>query len=668
MIVLSCAAQGLAATFSMASKWTNNTQTVNDVTITFDGSSTSETGYFKMVKGGYLNISVPSTSTNIIRRITINYVDGYYPQDTTLLVVDNPSSCIFYKGNRTKSSTWWGAKQTVTFTNGSASSGSNLDLRISSIVVTTNSDMQLYKVTQQAIDPSGITHAANTTDNSTAVGITYGTGFLYNSKDDKVEPLNTTTYNAEVYKAMGYIWETNSQTMPNVSIGTQNIIPRTGAYYILEPTQSGEITVYMCHFSKTTIYVLESGKIYKRWQAPDANNNTRTWYTFKVRAGYKYYLYSRASTGYASPLYGFEFIPQTTRSSQYMVANGETFYNHKTIRSVDDITMTFGGWLSETNARQSDILANNSSTYGSYTDTWTAAAGSGYTAINGFQYVTGGNGNDPTDELTDNHFGSYYKNPCRGTYYKFEPRKNGWLNVYVVQEARTLYFTDENGKGKQASYYSVDASNLTIGTDSGYTVKAKGFYEYSFYVNAGQTYFLYAAGSKLGFAGFEFNLNERDLGSMAINSGNGTVQFNPYTNVTFTRTLTKNRWNSLVLPFSMNEAQVRETFGEGTTIMQFDDVANNTIKFKQHYYQYIVAGQPCLIFPTGGWDAVADSSNHDQVTSFTMKQVSVRSDNAGLKDYKSTTTTGYTMKGIYAASTTVPAVSYWLIANNTIGR
>jgi len=124
----------------------------------------------------------------------------------------------------------------------------------------------------------------------------------------------------------------------------------------------------------------------------------------------------------------------------------------------------------------------------------------------------------------------------------------------------------------------------------------------------------------------------------------------------------------LVLPFSMNEAQVRETFGEGTMIMQFDDVANNTIKFKRHYYQYIVAGQPCLIFPTAGWDAVADSSDHTTVSTFTMRQVSVRSDNAGLKEYTSTTIPGYTMKGLYAASTTVPGVSYWLVANNTIGR
>ena len=410
--------------------------------------------------------------------------------------------------------------------------------------------------------------------------------------------------------------------------------------------------------------------MYEKYMAPDAGNNTRTWYTFKVRAGYRYYIYSMATNGWTSPLYGFEFIPESARNNQYMVATGETFYNHKTIRSVGDITMTFGGWLSEANARQADIISNNSSAYGTYTDSWVEGKTTGYTAINGFQYYTEGNGNNPLNEanLAYDTKRDYYMNPCRGTYYKFEPRRTGSVKVYVLQNAGiTTFFTDENGTAQAATYIS--DNTLTKGTDNGYTAASKGFYQYTFKVYAGQTYFLFAPNSKLGFGGFEFNLDSTsDPGSLTMNYGDGTGQFNSYANVTFNRTLTKNRWNSLVLPFSMNEAQVRETFGEGTMIMQFDDVANNTIKFKRHYYQYIVAGQPCLIFPTAGWDAVADSSDHTTVSAFTMRQVSVRSDNAGLKEYTSTTIPGYTMKGLYAASTTVPGVSYWLVANNTIGR
>lgn len=664
MFAMTMTSQALAATFSMATKWSSNTMTVGDVTVAFDSTSTPQTGYVKMVKGGTLTI----TSTNTVRRITINYVAGYVPSSASAITVDNSASCVFTPIATTTSTSWWGGKASVKITD-DATNGN--DLRISSIVVTTNNDMQIYKVSQSVTNPSGITHTNNSTNNSTSVGITYGTGFGNNSSDIDVYPnVVPTTKNAAVYNAMGYWWETNSQTWPNVTIGSENIIPRTGAYYVLNPTVSGEITVYMCHFKETTIYVLENGKMYKKYTAPDSNNNTRTWYTFKVRAGYRYYIYSMATKGWTSPLYGFEFISESARNNQYMVADGETFYNHKTIRSVGDITMTFGGWLSEANARQADIISNNSSAYGTYTDLWVAGKTTDYTAINGFQYYTEGNGNNPLNEanLAYDTKRDYYMNPCRGTYYKFEPRRTGWVNVYVLQNAgKTTFFTDENGTAQAATYIS--DNTLTKGTDNGYTAASKGFYQYTFMVYAGQTYFLFAPKSKLGFGGFEFNLDSTSvLGSLTMNYGDGTAHFNSYANVTFNRTLTKNRWNSLVLPFSMNEAQVRETFGEGTMIMQFDDVANNTIKFKRHYYQYIVAGQPCLIFPTAGWDAVADSSDHTTVSTFTMRQVSVRSDNAGLKEYTSTTIPGYTMKGLYAASTTVPGVSYWLVANNTIGR
>ncbi|MBM6993465.1 MAG: hypothetical protein I3J02_09420 [Prevotella sp.] len=665
----------------MATKWSSNTMTVNDVTVTFSATSTPQTGYVKMVKGGTLTIS----SAKKVRRITITYYTDttktYAPVLTNAITVDSSATCVFKPQATSSTTTWWGAKTSVVITD-DATNGN--DLRIASIVVTTNNDMQIYKVLQQNTVPDGITHAANSTNNATSVGITYGTGFGKDSIDSKVQPINTNTANAGVFNAMGYIWQTNSQTAPNVTMGSQNIMPRTGAYYILEPTQNGEITLYMNHFHLTSIYVLEDGNVYKKYTSTDASNNLRTWFTFNVRAGYRYYLYSTEITGWACPLFGFEFIPRTTANNFYSVANGEAIYNRKIVRSVDDITMTYGGWLSEANSRQSDVLANNANTYSStyanasVTDTWTSGAAispadahSDYNTQ--FPYYTAGNGQDPTNEATVPYSttDSYYKVPSHGTFYKFEPKKNGRLLVCVIQETKPLYMVDENGSAQTAEETGLNNEYpgvFTIGSDKSYTPSAKGAYGYWFDVYAGRTYFLFAKGSKLGFRGFYFSPASTTATDLTIAYGDGTEKFADYANVTFTRTLTRNRWNSLVLPFSMNEAQVRQTFGEGTTILQFDDVANNTIKFKRHYYQYIIAGQPCFIFPTNNWDAPADSSDHSTVASFTMKGVSVRSDNAALKTYDSKTITGYTMKGLYAASTTVPGVSYWLVANNTIGR
>lgn len=668
LLAVGMTSQSIGATFSMATKWSTNTSTDGGVTVSFN-NYTTETGYIKIVKGSTVTIA----SDNTVRRITINYTaPEFVPKQTATLTVNNAESVEFKPQATATTTTWWGASKSVVITNDVANGG---DLRIASIVVTTNSDMQIYKVEQAAANPSSAIHAAKTVQNPTSVGITYGTSYANNSTDKLTDP------SARKMKAMGYEWQTTSQADPNVTIGSGNIIPRTGAYYVLEPTENGELTLYMTHFHHTSIYVLEDGKMYQKYSAPHTMANIRTWYTFQVRAGYTYHLYSVENgleSGWMSPLFGFEFIPAKAANKQYTVKVNEEIYNHKTVRSADGITMTYGGWLSETDARQSDIIRNNASAYPNNTDTWIAGkkfsdvADAVYGTL--FPNYTQCQESNPTNETRISYDTNreFYMVPSRGTYYKFEPKKNGQLLVATYQNENVpVFFLDENGTPQAADEADLNrnySGKLTVGADKSYTATVKGAYGYKFNVYAGRTYFLFAKGSKLGFRGFKFEPDGTSPAALDIRFGDATPKFSDYANVTFTRTLTKNRWNSLVLPFSMNEAQVRQTFGEGTAIMQFDDVADNTIKFKRHYYQYIIAGQPIFIFPTDNWDAAADSSNHDQVTVFTMKGVSVKNSNAGLREYKSRTTTGYTMKGLYEASTTVPATSYWLVANNTIGR
>lgn len=106
LAVVSLTSQALAATFSMATKWSRNTMTVGDVTVTFDASSTPKKGYVKMVKGGTLTI----TSNNTVRRITINYVAGYEPLSASAITVDNSASCVFTPIDTTTSTTLVGRK------------------------------------------------------------------------------------------------------------------------------------------------------------------------------------------------------------------------------------------------------------------------------------------------------------------------------------------------------------------------------------------------------------------------------------------------------------------------------------------------------------------------------------------------------------------------------
>lgn len=81
----------------------------------------------------------------------------------------------------------------------------------------------------------------------------------------------------------------------------------------------------------------------------------------------------------------------------------------------------------------------------------------------------------------------------------------------------------------------------------------------------------------------------------------------PYTKVSLTRKLYANEWNTLCLPFSLSDEQVRNTWGEGTLVAgfsAFDSSSENMrINFKQQ--QGIEAGMPCIIKPA----QVADGSS-----------------------------------------------------------
>lgn len=548
------------------------------------------------------------------------------------------------------------------------------------IVTMGRAQSETYQVEKNEVDPSRQVHAAYSENNKTSVTVTYGNNYNGggnthgNSEDRQIN-------NWPAFKDAGFTWNTNSQVTPDVSAITQgeavNIIPRLGSFIQFDPTKSGTLKLYVNHMARRTIWVIGDGNVVfkKDPLTNNTNDNRRVTYDIYVKAGYRYYLYSTAPGGipWTVPFYGFTFTPATA-NNRYAVANDEKVYNHKHIYSVDNIVMTYGGWLSEQDARQSDIIKTN--------DTWDNGRKQG-TPFSGFEYTAVKTSETP-DPANESNMGygtgtgftpndgqkGYYQIPSRGTFYKFEPKKNGTLVIYVLQtENRTVYFMDENGITQKASTcVNPQGTSLAPDANNGYKATAKSAYKYTFAVYAGKTYFLFAAGSNLGLYGFTFDASNENAAEVTMTYGQNNPQEKSYANVTFNRTLIRNRWNSLVLPFSMTEAQVRETFGEGTLIMQFDDVAKNTIQFKRHYYQHIVSGQPCLIFPTGGYDAVADSSNHETMATSTMKGVSIRYATAGLKEYKSVTQQGYTFKGLYGVNETIPGTSYWVVSGNTIGR
>lgn len=321
---------------------------------------------------------------------------------------------------------------------------------------------------------------------------------------------------------------------------------------------------------------------------------------------------------------------------------------------VKDITFMYGGWTNHPNAVKAATWNADNSTWGfndngnenttSYTinsekkiDEWEEVKAESETTeklvtLDGYAKFTAGCGQVPTDQYGKTYTPatsaapSVANIPCRGTYYKFEPAKDGTLNVYVRQAANSpLYLVDETGKPqKSIDYKAGNGATITEGDDVfSYTIKKLAACRYGFDVKAGKTYVLFQNNETLGFYGFTFGASSQNSADVTISQAEGyTYEAKNNATVTLTKPLKKDVWNAICLPFSMTEQQVRSAFGKDARIAEFKKVdeskssKKDVALFGMHYYQLITAGKPCLIKPS-------------QVSeTYTIKGVTIDAENA----------------------------------------
>lgn len=352
---------------------------------------------------------------------------------------------------------------------------------------------------------------------------------------------------------------------------------------------------------------------------------------------------------------------------------------------VEDISFMYGGWTNHPNAVKAATWDAINKTWGfndngtdktTYTinneqkiDKWEAVRAESETTdqlvtLDGYAKFTPGCGQVPTDQYgntyvpttTSSAVPSVANIPCRGTYYKFEPAKDGTLNVYVRQAANSpLFLVDETGKPqKSIDYKAGNDAKFPEGTDaSSYIIDKLAACRYGFEVQAGKTYVLFQNNEKLGFYGFTFGASSTEGTNVSISQNDGyTYEAKNNTTVTLTKPLKANVWNAICLPFSMTEQQVRNAFGENARIAEFKKVDESGKKavasFGMHYYQLITAGKPCLIKPS----QVNDT--------YTIKGVTIDAEQAlTIADSNKK----FDFVGTYAP-TTMPANSHFLGSND----
>lgn len=353
---------------------------------------------------------------------------------------------------------------------------------------------------------------------------------------------------------------------------------------------------------------------------------------------------------------------------------------------VEDITFMYGGWTNHPNAVKAAIWNDTEKTWGfndngtanttytvnteTKTDKWEEVKPESGTTDNlvtldGYTKFTSGCGQAPTDQYgkaydptqASSANPSVANIPCRGTYYKFEPAKDGTLNVYVRQAANSpLFLVDETGKPqKSIDYKAGNDATFTEGTDASYSIDKLAACRYGFEVQAGKTYVLFQNNEMLGFYGFTFGASSTEETNVSISQADGyTYEAKNNATVTLTKPLKANVWNAICLPFSMTEQQVRNAFGENARIAEFkkvDESGKKTVaSFGMHYYQLITAGKPCLIKP----------SQVNENDTYTIKGVTIDAEQAlTIADSNKK----FDFVGTYAL-TTMPANSHFLGSND----
>lgn len=527
--------------------------------------------------------------------------------------------------------------------------------------------------------------AKNTTGNSACIALP-NTGnyfhFLFHTKG-KIKLAFNVNYANPGNKYL-YIEKPTKNNVTLTNKGNNNTTYTTKIGISSEKTQVSSIG--------TTITELQSGGDNRYFKINASAGDHSMDIVIDAEAGEEYYIWMYKAEEFA--LGGFTFeVDDSQRFTPWkpvvhrQIEYGRSPENMKDADAnapsgVEDITFMYGGWTNHPNAVKAATWDEVKKTWGfndngnentkytingnEKTDNWEEVKAESETTeklvtLDGYGKFTAGCGQVPTDQYgnaytpTTSAAPSVANIPCRGTYYKFEPAKDGTLNVYVRQAANNpLFLVDETGKPqKSIDYKAGNDANFTEGNDASYTIDKLAACRYGFNVQAGKTYVLFQNNETLGFYGFTFGASSTEETNVSISQTDGyKYEAKNNATVTLTKPLTANVWNAICLPFSMTEQQVRNAFGKDVRIAEFKKVDESGKKavasFGMHYYQLITAGKPCLIKPS----IVSDTYNIEGVTIDAENALTIADSNKK-----------FNFVGTYAP-TTMPVNSHFLGSND----
>ena len=189
-----------------------------------------------------------------------------------------------------------------------------------------------------------------------------------------------------------------------------------------------------------------------------------------------------------------------------------------------------------------------------------------------------------------------------------------WTEFNTYMSPREQQLIEENwANGTRGAQTPIEMDN------GSFLAVQKGIVKYTFYVVAGETYYLFSNMSKLGFSGMNFVKDETGNGQPTATLGLGdktayeaptiaehgqvaNISIPQFETITLTRSMSKDKWNTIYLPFSMTEAEVKANFGDKAQLILLEDAVTDeegtlNMNFIYHEIQSILAGYPYLIYP-----------------------------------------------------------------------
>lgn len=184
--------------------------------------------------------------------------------------------------------------------------------------------------------------------------------------------------------------------------------------------------------------------------------------------------------------------------------------------------------------------------------------------------------------------------------------KGNIVRIEIVGDGLTKL--EKNGEGE----YNITNNNI-VWTGSAKSVSFKNNKDWANYAAATniRVYVEYP-----NVKTFEYNENKANNIEVWENS-----------DITLNRTLVADKWNTLCVPFTISEEEIKANFGEGTLVEKLDAVNGNTVNFADA--TSIEAGVPYLIKPTvagttytfNGKDVIADAPKTEGNTDVTFQGI-----------------------------------------------